>query len=451
MFPPAVLPELDDPAYRIMRWEPYEWNCSVGRRLENYFDFSHFAHVHHGILGDRDNAVIADYQAWRQGGELRISAGPFLEYTDNPKNATVSVEGDTYEAWKRYRVFMPNAMWLDSSAGPDEHYILFVAVAPVSRKRTRCFTFVARNYGFDEDEEFDRMQRVILAQDKPVVESQRPEELPVELSAEMHVKAADLGTVLYRRWLMEFADGQIELAPTVVTIPASKLPSVVIVGASLGGLRTASALRRLGFHGRITLVGDEPHLPYDRPPLSKEVLTGEKQPDDTFFRTPEFFEGQGIDLRLGSQAVALDGDSRTITFVTGERLDYDAAVIATGARPRRLPGGGAIPGVHVMRTLDDSTAISSSFDDARHLVVVGAGFIGSEVAASARSRGVEVTIIEAADQPLVAAVGAEVGERCAGLHGLYRGRAPMRGGCGRYRGVVGRFSGGPHEWNRGPV
>ena len=213
-----------------------------------------------------------------------------------------------------------------------------------------------------------------------------------------------------------------------MTIPASKLPSVVIVGASLGGLRTASALRRLGFHGRITLVGDEPHLPYDRPPLSKEVLTGEKQPDDTFFRTPEFFEGQGIDLRLGSQAVALDGDSRTITFVTGERLDYDAAVIATGARPRRLPGGGAIPGVHVMRTLDDSTAISSSFDDARHLVVVGAGFIGSEVAASARSRGVEVTIIEAADQPLVAAVGAEVGERCAGLHGLYG--AELRCGVG---------------------
>ena len=105
-------------------------------------------------------------------------------------------------------------MWLDSTAGPNENFILFVAVAPVSRTRTRCFTFVARNYGFGEDEEFDRMQQVILAQDKPVVESQRPEELPVELSAEMHVKAADLGTVLFRRWLMEFADGSIELAPT---------------------------------------------------------------------------------------------------------------------------------------------------------------------------------------------------------------------------------------------
>ncbi len=212
VFPPAVLPELDNPDYRILRWEPYEWNCSVGRRLENYFDFSHFAHVHHGILGDRDNAVIADYEAERVGGEIRITAGPFLEYTDNPKNSMVSGEGDTYDAWKHYRVFMPNAMWLDSSAGPDESFILFVAVAPVSRKRTRCFTFVARNYAYDKDEEFRAMQHVILDQDRPVVESQRPEELPVELTAEMHVKAADLGTVIYRRWLMEFADGKIELA-----------------------------------------------------------------------------------------------------------------------------------------------------------------------------------------------------------------------------------------------
>ena len=213
-----------------------------------------------------------------------------------------------------------------------------------------------------------------------------------------------------------------------MTVPASDPPSVVVVGASLGGLRTASALRRLGLAGRITLVGDEPHLPYDRPPLSKEVLTGEKQPDDAIFRTPEFFEEQGIELRLGSPAVTLDGDARTIALAGGERLDYGAVVIATGARPRRLPGVGAVPGVHVMRTLDDSAAIRSSFDTARHLVVVGAGFIGSEVAASARSRGIDVTIIEAADQPLVLAVGAEVGQRCAALHGIYG--AELRCGVG---------------------
>lgn len=213
-----------------------------------------------------------------------------------------------------------------------------------------------------------------------------------------------------------------------MTARVSDSPTVVIVGASLGGLRTASALRRFGFDGRIVLIGDEPHLPYDRPPLSKEVLTGERGPDDTFFRTVEFFEGQRIDLRLACPAAGLDGDTRSIILATGERVDYDFAVIATGARPRRLPGVGDLPGVHVMRSLDDATAIRASLDRARRLVVVGAGFIGSEVAASARQRGIEVTIIEAADQPLVMAVGAEVGERCAQLHGLYG--AELRCGIG---------------------
>lgn len=213
-----------------------------------------------------------------------------------------------------------------------------------------------------------------------------------------------------------------------MTGQVSDPPSVVIVGASLGGLRSASALRRFGLDGSITLVGGEPHLPYDRPPLSKEVLTGDKHPDETFFRTAEFFSEQGIDVRLGSAAVRLDAENRSIGLVTGEKVDYDFAVIATGARPRLLPGALGVTGVHVMRTLDDAVAIRASFDRARRLVVVGAGFIGSEVAASARQRGMEVTIIEAADQPLVMAVGAEVGERCARLHGLYG--AELRCGVG---------------------
>jgi len=204
-----------------------------------------------------------------------------------------------------------------------------------------------------------------------------------------------------------------------VTPTVSANRSVVIVGASLGGLRTASALRRFGFDGWITLVGDEPHLPYDRPPLSKEVLVGDKQPHETYFRSADFFEQQEITLRLGSPAVGLDSKSRSIRLETGEQVQFDCAVIATGARPRLLPGVEDLSGVHVMRTLDDSIAIRSSFDRARRLVVVGAGFIGSEVAASARSRGIEVTVIEAADQPLVCAVGTEIGGRCARLHGLY--------------------------------
>ena len=200
---------------------------------------------------------------------------------------------------------------------------------------------------------------------------------------------------------------------------ASAAPPVVVAGASLGGLRTAATLRSLGYEGRITLVGDEPHLPYDRPPLSKEVLTGEKEPADAALRPPEFYEEQNIELRLGSPAAGIDPGSRTVRLANGEELEYGAAVIATGARARPLPGAEGMPGVHLMRTLDDAAAVRSSLESAQRLVVVGAGFIGSEVAASARSRGVEVVVLEAADQPLAAAVGREVGERCAALHGRY--------------------------------
>jgi phenylpropionate dioxygenase-like ring-hydroxylating dioxygenase large terminal subunit len=216
-FPVPEFPELDDPNYRTISIEPYEWHCSVGRRLENLFDFSHFAFVHHGILGDRDQAYIPDYDVSRDGAELRIVAGPFLEYTDNVKNKVAGVEtaAETYEAWKRYRVFIPNAMKLNSSAGPrGEDYVLFNAVAPVGPKTTRVFTFVARNYEFDEDDRFRDFVRLIVGQDGPVVQSQRPEELPEDLSEELHVKGADLGTLEYRRWLLDIANGKIEMSAT---------------------------------------------------------------------------------------------------------------------------------------------------------------------------------------------------------------------------------------------
>ena len=209
---------------------------------------------------------------------------------------------------------------------------------------------------------------------------------------------------------------------------SASAPSVVIVGASLGGLRTAAALRGFGYKGRITLAGEEPHPPYDRPPLSKEVLTGEKEPADAALRPPEFYEEQNIELRLGSPAAGIDAGASTVRLASGEELEYGAAVIATGARARPLPGAEGMPGVHVMRTLDDAAAVRSSLESAQRLVVVGAGFIGSEVAASARHRGVEVVILEAADQPLAMAVGREVGERCAALHGLYG--AELRCGAG---------------------
>ena len=219
-FPVPEFPQLDDPDYRTLQFEPYEWKCSVGRRLENYFDFSHFAFVHDGILGDRSRAAIPDYDVKRLGAEIRMVAGPFVEYTDNVKNSPVGGEpaiGSTYEVWKHYRVYIPNAMLLNSSAGPEgEDYVLFVALAPVGPRVTRCFTFVARNYALDQDQAFRDFQYVILSQDQPVVESQRPEELPEDLSEEMHVKGADLGTLEYRTWLIEIIGGTVEMAPVEV-------------------------------------------------------------------------------------------------------------------------------------------------------------------------------------------------------------------------------------------
>lgn len=221
-FPVPEFPELEDPAYHTISFERYDWDCSLGRRLENYFDFSHFAFVHDGILGDRTRARIADYDVQRHGSEIHMLAGPFVEFTDNVKNSPVGSseggneggnEGDkTYEAWKRYRVYIPNAMKLNSSAGPHgEDYVLFVALAPLGPRVTRCFTFVARNYGLEHDEQFRQFQYLILSQDRPVVESQRPEELPEDLSEELHVKGADLGTIEYRRWLLEIIEGKIEM------------------------------------------------------------------------------------------------------------------------------------------------------------------------------------------------------------------------------------------------
>ena len=210
-FPPPAIPEIDDPSYRFLHLDIYEWNCSLPRRLENYFDFSHFAWVHDGILGDSSRPRIEDYDVERVGGEIRFIAGPFIEFTDNVKNNPESGTGDTYEAWKRYRVFMPNAMKLNSSAGPVEDYVLWVAVAPVNRKRSRCFTYVGRNYpGADDD--FRAFAQMVTDQDRPIVESQRPEELPADLAAETHVRGADLGTLEYRRWLLEVANGRIERA-----------------------------------------------------------------------------------------------------------------------------------------------------------------------------------------------------------------------------------------------
>ncbi|WP_075734891.1 NAD(P)/FAD-dependent oxidoreductase [Streptomyces acidiscabies] len=185
----------------------------------------------------------------------------------------------------------------------------------------------------------------------------------------------------------------------------------LIVGASAAGLAAAETLRREGYEGTITLVGDEPHAPYDRPPLSKQVLAGEWPPERVRLRTPE--ELGGLELRLGSPATSLDTEARVVLLGDGSEIEYDGLVIATGVRPRRLPGTGP---QHVMRTLDDSLRLQARLRSGRRLVVVGAGFLGAEVASVARMLGAEVVLLEPAPVPLAHAVGEDVGRMLTEAH-----------------------------------
>lgn len=191
---------------------------------------------------------------------------------------------------------------------------------------------------------------------------------------------------------------------------------IVIIGASLAGLRAAETLRSAGFDGTITVVGDEPHRPYDRPPLSKQVLTGEWEPSRTAL--PGGSEGRlDVTWRLGVSAERLDLDRHEVSLSDGQTLGYDGLVLACGARPRMLSGGESLDGVTTLRTLDDAVAIRSRLDaGARRVVVVGAGFIGAEVAASCRARGLDVTLVEPLAQPLARVLGETVGAVVADLH-----------------------------------
>ena len=192
---------------------------------------------------------------------------------------------------------------------------------------------------------------------------------------------------------------------------------IVIAGASLGGLRTAQALRGRGkFEGTLTLIGAEPHYPYDRPPLSKQLLSGQWEPQQTLLDAPDAVDKLDLDLRLGVRAEALDVEKRELALSDGEPVGFDALIIATGATPRTLPNTPDLAGIYTLRTIDDSMRIRAELAKGPRMAVVGAGFIGAEVAAVARSAGLEVTLIEALPAPLANAVGAEVGEACANLH-----------------------------------
>ena len=190
--------------------------------------------------------------------------------------------------------------------------------------------------------------------------------------------------------------------------------SVVVVGASLAGFRTARALRQRGFAGRLTLVGDEQHLPYERPPLSKQVLTGKWPADRAALADDAAIAALDIELRTGVAAVAaLPG---RVLCSDGTEHRYDVLVVATGAAPRSLPDQPVHPRVHLLRRLEDSAALAAHLASAGTLLVVGGGLIGGEVAAAARTSGVDVTVVEALDIPFARSLGADAGARLAELH-----------------------------------
>lgn len=204
------------------------------------------------------------------------------------------------------------------------------------------------------------------------------------------------------------ADGRTEM---------STINTVVIIGAGLGGASAAQTLRDEGFDGRIVLVGEESELPYDRPPLSKGYLAGETPRTQVHLHDREFYTRHDIELLTGTAVEELDLDSGSVQLQTGERIPFDRALLATGSEPRRLPvPGGGLAGVHYLRTLADADRLSEDLKPGARLVVVGAGWIGMEIAATARERGAEVTVVEPTPVPLGRVLGPEVGGIYRNLH-----------------------------------
>jgi 3-phenylpropionate/trans-cinnamate dioxygenase ferredoxin reductase subunit len=191
------------------------------------------------------------------------------------------------------------------------------------------------------------------------------------------------------------------------------LRKIVIVGASLAGLTAAEKLRELGYDDVLRLIGDEDLAPYDRPPLSKEILRGDWGIERTLLRTPDHYRDLAIDLQLKAGASALDLDRRLVTLQSGETVDYDALVIATGASPKRPAFLGGKKGIFYLRSAAESVALRQALSARPRIVVVGAGFIGMEVASAAREMGLDVTLVESQSYPLCRAIGPAFGSRFA--------------------------------------
>jgi 3-phenylpropionate/trans-cinnamate dioxygenase ferredoxin reductase subunit len=195
------------------------------------------------------------------------------------------------------------------------------------------------------------------------------------------------------------------------------MPTFVIIGGGLAGAKAAEALRDNGFDGEIVLFGAEEHLPYERPPLSKDYLAEKKGLPDFTVNTEDWYREHDVDLRLGTEVTGIDRLTHSVGFDEGHHQGYDKLLLATGSSSRRppIPGGDA-DGVHYLRTVDDASDLLAVLTKGARLAVVGAGWIGLEVAASARERGVEVTVVESAELPLLGALGREAAEVFAKLH-----------------------------------
>ncbi|MET8955710.1 NAD(P)/FAD-dependent oxidoreductase [Streptomyces sp. NPDC004393] len=190
--------------------------------------------------------------------------------------------------------------------------------------------------------------------------------------------------------------------------------TVAVVGASLAGLSAARSLRRRGYDGRLVVIGDEPHRPYDRPPLSKEFLAGAiGEAELALERDDEDLQAEWV---LGARATGLDRTERAVRLADGREIRADGVVVATGAAARTLPGTQGLAGVHVLRTLDDARALRGDLARGGRLVVIGGGFVGAEVASTAYALGLDVTVVEAAPTPLAGPLGEAMGRVVAALH-----------------------------------
>jgi 3-phenylpropionate/trans-cinnamate dioxygenase ferredoxin reductase subunit len=223
----------------------------------------------------------------------------------------------------------------------------------------------------------------------------------------------------------------------------NRTDTFVIVGASLAGATAAAALREEGFDGRIVLVGEEHERPYERPPLSKDLLQGKSEREKIFVHPEDWYAEHDVDLHLDTRATAIDRAAHEVTLSDGRRLGYTKLLLATGSSPRRLAVPGAeMDGVLYLRTVEDCERIRDAFGSGSRIAVIGAGWIGLEVTAAARQADVEVTVLEMAELPLLRVLGREVAEVFADLHRRHGvdlrfgvGVERIRGGDGRVRGV----------------